>query len=326
MKKRIWILLISVVCSFFFVITTQAQQPSLEVDSVGIVLLKPDSDRRFTPIGSGVYLGEGIALTNWHIATNAAVLILQGIDFKTTDQLLRYQFGNSQNSQINNWVCLVEPNQNHNSNSDQQLYKISQTNTDNCIPYNLTQWQAFRPSRENASSQIPDIPIEELLFLDRNLELAVIKLDSQKFDKIKVSPPCLATEPIKQGEKLTIQSHAYGRYPAITISAIVKDEKPKLLLDPDPRVPVNNRYAAMTVIATLPPGKNNLVGPGSSGGPVFNQDGKLVGLVWTGVDLPNGTKEVWITPTSVWLPQLQKAQIPDRDLEDVLNTACPVKI
>ncbi len=326
MKRRIWILLISAVCSFCFVIATRAQQPPLNVNPVGIVLIRPDSNGRFSPIGSGVYLGEGIALTNWHIATNAAVLILQGIDFKTEDQLLRYQFGDRKNSQINNWVCLAEPNQNPNAKPEEQIYKISATNTGKCIPYNLTQWQAFRPSPINASPQIPELPLEELLFLDRDLEVAVVKLDPQKFDAIEVSPPCLEREPIKPGEKLTIQSHAYGRYPAVTVSATVKDEKPELRLDPDPRVPANNRYAAMTVIATLPPGKGNLVGPGSSGGPVFNQDGKLVGLVWTGVDLPNGTKEVWITPTSVWLPQLQKAQIPDPDLEKVLDTACPAKI
>ena len=324
LKKRLSILILTALSSFLIVVVSPAQIPSPNFEPTSIVLLKPEGHNRSFPIGSGIYLGEGIALTNWHIATNAALLILEGIDFKNEDQLLNYQIGSSNNSRINDWVCPGKPNPNS-SNPEQQEYKISPTNIDKCIPYNLTQWQVFRPSKPNLLVALPEIPIKQLLFLDRNLEVAVVKLDTQKFGRIKISPPCLETAPIKLGEKLIIQSHPYGHYPAIKVIATVKDHKPSLRIDPDPRVPVKNRYAAMSIIATLPPGEGESVGPGSSGGPVFNQEGKLVGLVWTGQDLPDGTKEVWITPASVWLPQLQQAKLPDNDLNKVLTQSCPVR-
>lgn len=322
--KKLWILLLSAVCSLLLVLVSQAQPPSQNADAVGIVLLKPEGERIYEPIGSGVYVGKGIVFTNWHIATNAALLILEGVDFKNEDQLLTYQVGSRENSRVNNWICSIAPSSNP-SNSNQPTYRISSTNTDNCIPYNLTKWQAFRPSI-STSAPMPTIEIEQLLFLNRDLEVAVVKVNPQEFNQLKISPPCLETQPVKKGEKLIIKSHAYGRYPAITVTATVQDDQPKLLIDPDTRVPEKNRYAAMSIIATLPTNAGDAVGPGSSGGPVFNQKGKLVGLVWTGQDLPDGTKEVWITPASAWISQLQRSRIPDEDLNKVLNESCPARL
>ena len=322
MRKKICFLLLSAVSSFFFILASPAQPPSPpNTEAVGIVLLSPERKSDYEPIGSGIYLGEGIMLTNWHIANNAALLILEGVDFKNEDQILNYQVGNG-DTRIDNWICEIEFG--NTSGSNQAEYRISTENTENCIPYNLTKWQAFRPSNQNRSPSMPTVPIEELLFLNRDLEVAVAKLNPQELERLKVSPPCLETKPIKIGEKLIIKSHAYGHYPAITVTATVKNDKPMLRIDPDPRVPVKNRYAAMSIITTLPSNQSDAVGPGSSGGPVFNQQGNLVGLVWTGQDLPDGTKEVWITPTSVWLPRLQQAGIPDRDVEKVLHTTCRV--
>ncbi|MCL1473709.1 S1 family peptidase [Argonema antarcticum] len=325
MRKKFWVLLLSAVCSIFFVFVSQAQLPSTNPDPVGIILLRPQRQKQFDPIGSGIYLGRGVILTNWHIATNAALLLLQGVDVKSEDQLLTYQIDRSSNSQINASICLIKPSPNSPS-TDGLQYRISPTNTEGCIPYNLTQWQSFRPSQPTPSPLIPTVPLKQLLFLDRNLEVAVVKLDPEELDAIDLSPPCLEIQPVKQGEKLTIKSHAYGRYPAVTVTATVQDDKPMLRTDPDPRVPVKNRYAAMSIVATLPPGQGDLVGPGSSGGPVFNRKGGLVGLVWTGQDLADGTKEVWITPASVWLPMLEQARIPDEDLNKVLDAYCPVKL
>ena len=108
---------------------------------------------------------------------------------------------------------------------------------------------------------------------------------------------------------------------------IVSDAHPQMCLDPDPRVSEADRYAAMTVTAIHPAEEADRVGPGSSGGPVFNDAGELIGLIWTGADwteedLADGIAEVWITPVSAWLPRLQAAAASNRDLQAVLDATC----
>ncbi|HBB33934.1 MAG TPA: hypothetical protein DDZ80_29045 [Cyanobacteria bacterium UBA8803] len=309
--------------STIFVLVGRAQIPpkeAIEADSTGIVLL--DEGIEPHPLASGVYLGHGIVLTNWHVATYAAILGWEDFELAPEDQLLTYEIGDHSNSLVHSWICLVEPDF-RSPHAPNPPYQISPTDKDNCIPYNLTQRQAFRPSNSDLPLLMPTAPLEQLIFLDRTIELAIVKLDPQKLAETKISPPCLSRVPVQRGDLLTIHSHVGGQYPAVTAIATVKDDQPKLLVDPDPRVPTQKRYAAMSIIALVPPAQANSVGPGSSGGPVFNQRGELVGLVWTGKYLEDGSTEVWITPTSMWLPRLQQANLPDKDLNQVLETPCP---
>ncbi|MBE9125913.1 MULTISPECIES: S1 family peptidase [unclassified Coleofasciculus] len=328
MKRKLLVLAMGAASSILVVLAGRAQIPSkveadvVEADSVGVLLLGSDAESEpYYPLASGVYLGRGIVLTNWHAATYAALLLLEDIELKPTDELLTYKMGDRSNSLIYSWICLAQTNTDT-LKPPNSPYWISPTDADNCIPYNLTPWQAFRPSEPN-QAPMPTAQFEELLFLNRSMELAIVKLDPQDLAKIEISPPCLSKVPVKKGETLTVQSHVGGRYPAVTVTAIVKDDQPQLRVDPDPRVPVDKRYAAMSIIATLPADQSNSVGPGSSGGPVFNQRGELVGLVWTGQYLDDGTMEVWITPTSSWLPLLEQEKVPDEDLRQVVEAPCP---
>ncbi|NEP13377.1 MAG: trypsin-like peptidase domain-containing protein [Symploca sp. SIO2C1] len=331
MKRRLLFLALSTASSFLVLVGHTQTPPKkavevVEVDSAGILEVQTDELAQSQSLGSGsgVYLGNGIVLTNWHVATYGALLLWEEFDLPANEQLLTYELGDVNNALADSWICRVGFNFDSTS-TDDKIYEVSPTRKNGCVPYDLTQWLKFTPSTSDSSLSINSIPLEQLLFVDRDLELAIIKLDSDQLEETSIKPPCLSTVPVKQGESVTIQSHVSGIYPAVTVTAIVQDAEPQLLLDPDPRIPIENRYSAMSIVTTIAAEQADTVGPGSSGGPVFNKQGNLVGLVWTGQGLEDGRKEVWFTPTLSWLPLLQEAKIPDDDLRKILDAPCPAQ-
>ena len=165
-----------------------------------------------------------------------------------------------------------------------------------------------------------DVGIGQVVFLDRDMELGIIKVRPSMLDLVKVVTPCLSTHSVKQGETLMVTSSAHGKFPPVSAALVVNDARPLMRLDPFPSN--ESPYSAMTIIATLSADQATLVGPGSSGGPVLNADGELVGLVWTGRELDDGSEEVWITPVSAWLSQLQAAEMQRDDLQAIQGTKC----
>lgn len=165
-----------------------------------------------------------------------------------------------------------------------------------------------------------DASIEQTVFLDRDLELGILKLKPSMLDVVGVVTPCLSAQSVKRGEILRVTSSAYGKFPPVPAVLVVSDARPLMRLDPFPRR--ESPYSAMAITATLSADQATLVGPGSSGGPVLNEDGELVGLVWAGHELGHGSVEVWITPVSSWLRQLEKAEIPGDVLQVILDARC----
>lgn len=213
----------------------------LVVALAGLAFLFPIQPAGLVPPGSGVYIGDGIMLSNQHIAAYVS---------------------EESSFLVPGWKYL---------------------------------WHTL------------DVDVEEVVFVDRDLELAVIKLQPSMLNVVRVVTPCLSTRSVKQGETLRVTSSPGGKFPPVSAALVVSDARPLMRLNPSPSD--GNPYSAMTVIATLSADQAALVGKGSSGGPVLNDDGELVGLVWTGRVVGGGAKEIWITPVSAWLSQPQLAEM-----------------
>ena len=184
----------------------------------------------------------------------------------------------------------------------------------------LSDLSSFRVSGRKYIWHTVDVGIEQTVFLDRDIELGIVKLKPSMLDFVGAAPPCLSAHSVKRGETLRVISSAYGKFSPVPAVLVVSDARPLMRLDPFPRG--ESPYSAMTIIATLSADQAALVGPGSSGGPVLNEDGELVGLVWTGRGSGHGSAEVWITPVSSWLRKLQEAEIPEDVLQVILNARC----
>lgn len=165
-----------------------------------------------------------------------------------------------------------------------------------------------------------DVGIEKTVFLDRDIELGIVKLKPSMLDFRGVVTPCLSTQSVTRGETLNVSSSVHGKFPPVPAVLVVSDARPLMRLDPFPRG--ESPYSAMTIVATLSVDQATLVGPGSSGGPVLNENGELVGLVWTGRGFGGDSAEVWITPVSSWLRQLQEAEISEDILQLILDARC----
>ncbi len=196
----------------------------------------------------------------------------------------------------------------------------------------LTNWHVLKtlPSR-NEYFKLPlwnehiynfDLPIEWVIFTEKSIDLSIGKLSASRLDRLNVRHPCLSAEPVAAGEVLTVISSPLGRYPSVAAQVTVTDPASQPRLDLDPMIKEEKRYAAVSFATIVQPGQEDLIDSGSSGGAVTNEAGELVGLLWTRYDLPDGSREVLVTPVSAWLPLLENADIAPKYKEYIFEQVC----
>jgi hypothetical protein len=222
----------------------------------GLIYSLPD-EQGVSAFASGIYMGNGIVLTNWHVLKSLS------------------------------W--------------QQEYFKLPLWNEH---IYNV------------------DIPIEWVIFMDKGIDLAIGKLAPSRLDRLNIDYSCLSNAPLQIGELLTVTSSPWGAYPPVTAHLVVTNAIPQPHYDLDPLVHEEKRNTVISLVTTVQSGEEKLVDGGSSGGAVTNQNGQLVGLLWSRYDLPNGEREVLVTPVSAWLPLLKEAEIAPRYKEYILDQVC----
>ena len=157
-----------------------------------------------------------------------------------------------------------------------------------------------------------DIPIEKVLFSNRDIELALVRLTRPFENSHACTKICLSRTPVKNGDYLTIISSPNGYYPPESVSVLITDDQARMRPGSDPSMNTSKQYSVITVVGLASDDKAQLVAPGSSGGAVLNKEGALVGLLWGRNLLKNGNVEAWITPASEWSDQLNKSGTPGK--------------
>ncbi len=226
------------------------------VQPKGLIHSLPD-EQGVSAYASGIYIGNGIVLTNWHV--------LKSLSWR------------------------------------QEYFK-------------LPVW--------NENIYNADFPIEWVIFMDKNIDLAIGRLSVSTLDRLNMDYSCLSDRPVQIGEPLTATSSPWGAYPPVAAQLIVTDPIPQPHYDLDPLVHEEKRNTVVSLVTIVQPGEENLIDGGSSGGAVTNQNGELVGLIWSRYDLPGGEREVLVTPVSAWLPLVEDAEIASKYKEYILNQVC----
>jgi S1-C subfamily serine protease len=165
-----------------------------------------------------------------------------------------------------------------------------------------------------------DIPIEKVLFSNRDIELALVRLARPVENSHGYARICLSKTPVKKGDYLTIISSPHGYFPPETASVVITDDRARMYPDSDSSMSTSKR--TFTIVGLVSDYKTTSVAPGSSGGAVLNKKGELVGLVWGRNLLKNGDVEAWITPVSAWPDQLKKIDISDNDRQIIFGMFC----
>ena len=196
----------------------------------------------------------------------------------------------------------------------------------------LTNWHVLKTLRSRQEyMKLPlwnehiynfELPIEWIIFTDKSIDLAIGKIPASPLDWLKVDHKCLSHKPVQAGEVLTIISSPLGLYPPIPAMLIVTDPTVQLRLDLDPLVREEKRYSAISFATRLQTGQEARIESGSSGGAIINSSVELVGLLWTRYFLPDGSKEVLVTPVSAWLPLLADADIAPKYKQYILAQVC----
>lgn len=189
--------------------------------------------------------------------------------------------------------------------------------------YILTNWHVaeripekanlFALSTDSYFPQPVNIPIEKVLFSNKEIELALVRLTRPVENSHSYTKVCLSGTPVKNGDRLTILSSPGNYFPPEKVSVLVTDSEPSVRAGSAP---------ILSIVCLTSENDSQLIAPGSSGGAVLNNKGELVGLVWGRNQLKSGRVEAWLTPVSIWQDKLNKSDINGIEKQIILDLFC----
>lgn len=241
--------------------------------------------------GSSVYLGEGILLTNWHIAVSSALLgSFEGLD---PELFLRHYNSPSsdQDTILDQFYCLNEEND----------FFLSDTEDGSCRAINLVPSYIY----ELAPPQKNQLISARLLYANIELDLAIVEVESLDEEGFPEALPTMqiSTNAPDAGQGVLLTSFPGGGA-ALTEDCALTSQRVEALRDPDTSFPSELIVPSFVVDCFSVQG-------GSSGAPVVDADsGLLLGLVWT---RDPATGEALISAASGWKDYLEN---PSRTTDD----------
>jgi hypothetical protein len=255
-----------------------------DVTSLAAIVF-PGADH--APASFGVYLGHGLALTNWHPWT------LDGQSYTAEESPL------SPSRQVPRYDDdgVVDPGERLLSMADcGGTWTARVGAAPSCVPFARTDGAGFIfPLAEDQPESVP-VPVERLVYASRRYDIALFAVDAGVVEARGVRPARLSMVLTRADQPVSV-AYQVPDQPAAVVPATLQGGAPALLPSADAftlggpwRVP----SLVMEVSDPLP-----------GGSPVFDQaSGDLVGLAWRSGDDPSQT---WVTPATVWFHDLYAA-------------------
>jgi hypothetical protein len=132
------------------------------------------TETEFRATAAAVYLGNSLALTNWHVAVTTRDLIYAGVDLPPILSLTDYQRGVSDEFLADKWICPRDeaaPSSILYHSEVRPAYYVGSENAGNCVPQKNTHATAVLISGEQSPRRV-----DQLLYANSAYDIAVVRL------------------------------------------------------------------------------------------------------------------------------------------------------
>ena len=264
--------------------------------------------------GSGIYLGDGIAITNWHIAVSSAIVNIEANgEMSDEDYLVLY---NASDDGSPGYAVGPDSNASYCLNLDENYNGLSYLVTEDSQSNNLEQdleqvfgnygyvycvpvisasdmWCDF--TEVTAPLRLRSVPVSELLYANMDLDLGVVKLEVNPTVAAQLEYLELGVAAPTIGQRVRIGGYPHGVASAVYEACEVVSTGVEILADPDTIMPSKLEVPSFKINC-------NTVRHGSSGSAVIDDmTGKVIGLIWTGeFDENENVSVIYATAVSAW--------------------------
>ncbi len=230
-------------------------------------------------LASGVYIGDGLALTNHHLVSSSwRAAAITGRPLRPEQNFSQLTESEQHRSLRQSYYCF------ENGPSGVTVALANTALDPLCVAVDNSAMLRGRVGEQ-------PLMTTELLFTMETLDLAVLAVDTP------VDEPLIPVGSAAVGSEVVIGGYPNGVW---ALTSCVISRPVDLVRDPDPRIPERLRWTIPSLTLACPAG---VITYGASGSGVYDkQTGELLGLVWAGsVD----STEVYVTPVDQWLPALR---------------------
>lgn len=261
-------------------------------------------------LGSGVYVGDGHVLTNWHVC--ALPLFDESLD-DTRDHLRYFHAPGDGGAPLveglapDSYYCPVSG-----ATPEDLDYTVSATDTGGCA--RVVDLEAKRLAFTRIGVEAP---AGRMRFADWTIDTCLLEVDADTRAQLDgtLEPLTLDLDPVTVGQEVVVAGHNTDGINQVGVDACRVIAAPALIVDPDPIAPSPLEVPSFAIDCRR-------LEHGSSGSPVFDAaTGRLLGLVWTGVDLGTAEVRVYVTAISEWRARLAPRPVAQFAQLDALLTA-----